>query len=433
MDILLSVSTTPVIGWIAWLLGKLMEGIYFVLDVIGIPNIGLAIIIFTIIAYAIQTPIQIRQQKFSKMGTFMQPELTRIQEKYKNKKDQNSQMKQQEEMMSVYQKYGVSPMGQCLPMIFQMLVMFSLYQVIMYMPGYISRVKDMFDSAVSAVSSVNGFSGTITQFMKDHAVSFYAARKFGDTLTHNNLVDFFYALKPADWSALGDVSKFASIKDVLTHTARTLDPINRFFGMNITQSPMNIIRANWADKNYLMVFAGVMVPFLAWLTQWLSYKLMPQSPEPDPKQQQGGMAGSMKMMNTIMPFTSAIFCITLSVGIGIYWIAGAAVRSIQQIVINRHLSAMELETEILKNQEKLNKKRIKAGLPPQKITKQALMNVRNIQEPAPAPAGLSEEEKKKRVEESTAYYKKSTDYKEGSIASKANMVSQFDEKKKKKR
>ena len=55
------------------------------------------------------TPLQIKQQKFSKMNAIMQPEIQRIQKKYKGKKDQDSVMKQNEEITAVYQKYGVSP------------------------------------------------------------------------------------------------------------------------------------------------------------------------------------------------------------------------------------------------------------------------------------------------------------------------------------
>ena len=85
MEILLSVSTTPVIGWIAQLLGWIMNGIYWVLDAISIPNVGIAIILYTIITYLLLTPLQIKQQKMSKMMTIIQPEMQKIQKKYQGK------------------------------------------------------------------------------------------------------------------------------------------------------------------------------------------------------------------------------------------------------------------------------------------------------------------------------------------------------------
>lgn len=49
MDIVLSKSTWPIIGWVCQILGWLINGIYFCLEKIGIPNIGIAIILYTII------------------------------------------------------------------------------------------------------------------------------------------------------------------------------------------------------------------------------------------------------------------------------------------------------------------------------------------------------------------------------------------------
>ena len=112
-----------------------MNGIYIVLDAIGIPNIGLAIIFYTIIVYMLMTPLQVKQQKMSKMMSVVQPEMQKVQKKYQGKRDQASQMKMQEETMAIYQKYGVSPTGSCLPLLIQMPLLFALYQVIYHIPG----------------------------------------------------------------------------------------------------------------------------------------------------------------------------------------------------------------------------------------------------------------------------------------------------------
>ena len=74
----------PIVKYVALLLGYLMEGIYKVLDVLHIPNIGMAIILFTLIMYVLMLPLQIKQQKFSKMNSIMAPELNKIREKYAN-------------------------------------------------------------------------------------------------------------------------------------------------------------------------------------------------------------------------------------------------------------------------------------------------------------------------------------------------------------
>ena len=77
MEMILATKTgTPIIGQIASVMGWIMNGIYKMLDgLFGIQNLGLCIIIFSILIFAIMTPLQIKQQKFSKLSAIMQPEL----------------------------------------------------------------------------------------------------------------------------------------------------------------------------------------------------------------------------------------------------------------------------------------------------------------------------------------------------------------------
>ena len=168
MDIVLSKSTWPIIGWVCQILGWLINGIYFCLEKIGIPNIGIAIILYTIIIYLVLTPLQIKQQKMSKMMSVMQPDLQRIEKKYQNKKDQASQMKKSEETMAVYQKYGVSPTGSCSTLLVQMPILLALYQVIYHIPGYIGSVRNVFQGLTTQMMGVSGYSDILTQFITDN-------------------------------------------------------------------------------------------------------------------------------------------------------------------------------------------------------------------------------------------------------------------------
>ena len=112
----LTQSNWFIIGPVAQVLGWVMNAIYEFLDMLSIPSIGLSIILYTIIVKALMLPLSIKQQKFSKLNMVMNPEIVKIQKKYKNKKDNVSMMKQQEELKDVYSKYGVSPAAGCLPM-----------------------------------------------------------------------------------------------------------------------------------------------------------------------------------------------------------------------------------------------------------------------------------------------------------------------------
>lgn len=429
MDIILSKSTWPIIGWVCEILGWLINGIYVLLEAIGIPNIGIAIILFTIVIYALLTPTQIKQQKWSKMMTVIQPELQQIQKKYANKKDQASQMKMNEETMALYQKYGVSPTGSCLPLLLQMPILMSLYQVIYYIPGYVGSVRNIFSSLADQIMNVSNYSDILKTFVENNNIRVFAS--VGETLTENNIYDILYVLKPSQWDKLADISQFSGLSDLIARTAEDSASVNMFLSYNITESPMDLLQRGMQAGSVVMIILAVLVPVLAWFTQWLNYKLMPQSAMADDKKKKGGMEASLRMMNTYMPIVSAFMCLSFSIGIGIYWITGALLRSIQQIVINRHMKAIDIDELIAKNQEKANKKREKAGLPPQKITQQARQNVRNIE--FEERAEKETQKNQPNVSETTAYYKENTEYAPGSLAAKANMVRQFDEKNKRKK
>lgn len=429
MDIILSKSTWPIIGWVCEILGWLINGIYVLLEAIGIPNIGIAIILFTIVIYALLTPTQIKQQKWSKMMTVIQPELQQIQKKYANKKDQASQMKMNEETMALYQKYGVSPTGSCLPLLLQMPILMSLYQVIYYIPGYVGSVRSIFSSLADQIMNVSNYSDILKTFVENNNIRVFAS--VGETLTENNIYDILYVLKPSQWDKLADISQFSGLSDLIARTAEDSASVNMFLSYNITESPMDLLQRGLQAGSVVMIILAVLVPVLAWFTQWLNYKLMPQSAMADDKKKKGGMEASLRMMNTYMPIVSAFMCLSFSIGIGIYWITGALLRSIQQIVINRHMKAIDIDELIAKNQEKANKKREKAGLPPQKITQQARQNVRNIE--FEERAEKETQKNQPNVSETTAYYKENTEYAPGSLAAKANMVRQFDEKNKRKK
>lgn len=425
MGMLLTKSTMPIVNWVAEVLGWLMNGIYS----IGVHNLGLCIIIFTVIIYAFMTPLQIKQQKFSKMNNVMQPELQKIQKKYKNKKDQSSQIKMQEETMAVYEKYGVSPTGSCLQLLIQMPIFFALYQVIIKIPGYIGGIKDVFSDAVTQITSVSGYSDIITQFISDNSIRSYSWVN-GQEGTPNQIIDFLYSLSPSQWDKLADINQFQGFADVLDKTAQTLQPMQNFLGLNIADNPWALIQTGWSSHQYLMIVAAVLVPVLAWATQMINMKLMPTASSNNSSNgTQSQMEATMKSMNIFMPLFTAFICFTFPFGIGIYWIIGSLVRTVQQLIINRHLNHMDMDAFIQKNKEKREKKMAKKGITSQNISQQARMNVRNIEEPRKKTMA----EKSESVKAVSGYQYTVPKTKPGSLASKANMVAQFDEENKKKK
>lgn len=143
--VLLSAANWPIVGQIAWLMGKVINLIYTTLDnLLGSFDtglVGISVIIFTIVIYTCLLPLTIKQQRSAKMSAVMNPEIQAVQKKYKGKTDQVSMMRQQEEMRQVYDKYGTSMMGGCLPLLIQMPFLFALYPVVSNVEHYVPAVK----------------------------------------------------------------------------------------------------------------------------------------------------------------------------------------------------------------------------------------------------------------------------------------------------
>ena len=418
MNILLTKSTMPIIKYVALILGYLMDGIYKVLDVLHIPNIGLAIILFTLIIYILMLPLQIKQQKFSKMNSVMTPELNKIRDKYKGKNDQASMEKMNAETQAVYAKYGVSPTGSCAQLLVQMPILFALYQVIYKIPGYIGSIKEIFEGLTTQITSISGYTDVIKEFVSANKIStLQMTYDQAGAMTNDSVVDFLYKLSPSQWESLKNVDAFKGMDSVIQSTSDAIAHVNTFLGMNISDTPMSLITSSFKSGSWLLLVAAILIPVLAYATQLFNYKLMPQ-----PDMGNDSTAATMKSMNLMMPLMSAFFCLTLPVGIGIYWIAGAVIRTLEQIFINRHLANMDMDEMIRKNKEAAEKKLEKKK---ETSASQVSANIhRNTK-------SISSVAKNVKSSDEDAVERASKNYKEGSIAAKANMVSRLNEKKKK--
>ena len=429
--ILATKSGTPIIGQLATVMGWIMDGIYKLLNIFGIQNIGLCIIIFSILIYALMTPLQIKQQKFSKLSAVMQPELQKIQKKYKGKNsDQAAMQKMQEETQAVYQKYGVSPTGSCVQLAIQFPILMALYQVIYKLPAYVGSVKNILSAAVTNITAVNGYTDILQNFIKDNKMTRVQLIMDGSKATSNSVTDFLYALSPSQWKSLAETSQFSGFSDTLNSTAKEISHVQDFLGLNIADQPLTYIKAAFVGGSIILAIVAILIPILAWATQMLNIKLMPQAAQQgNGESQQDAMMNSMKTMNMVMPLMSAVFCFTFPVGLGIYWVASTAVRSVQQFIINKKMDKLDIQVLINENMKKMEKKREKAGLPPQKITNQAHQSVKNINKIEKGSSNTDVQSRAKKVEEA---YQKASNAKADSITAKANMVKAFDERNKKK-
>jgi YidC/Oxa1 family membrane protein insertase len=400
-----------------------MSGIFALLVAINIPNIGLAIILFTIVIYMLMLPLTYRQQKFSRMTPLMNPELNAIRDKYKGKQDQASMQRMNEETQMVYAKYGVNPAGSCVQLAIQMLILFPLYRVIMNIPAYVPQVKEVFVELAGKLLTTTGAEKYLTDIAKS-----IQAMTISKSFTENTIIDTLYKFRPANWTGLAE--QFPELSDIISKTQKTIGGMNNFLGLDIANTPMNIIKEH---ATVWLVIAAVLVPVLAAATQWISVKLsMAGSTQPEGTDQ---MAGTMKTMNNVMPLMSAFFCLTLPVGMGIYWIMSAVVRTVQTWFINKRLEKVDM-SELLKQNMEKNKKKMekKGGVTATQISQNAAINTRNIENQTQPESRLERAKKLSKeagnISDDAVQSKK--EYRPGSLAEKANMVSAYNEAHRKK-
>ena len=371
-------------------------------------------------------PLTIKQQKFSKLQRKMQPELNKINKKYEGRKDPESMERQQAEIKEVYGKYGVSATGSCVQLLIQMPILLALYRVFYNIPAYVPMIKQVFFPLVDKLREVDP---TGTYLQSTNAARYFTKQfeneNFVNGVTEyvqNTFIDVLNKFNSADWTALSE--HFTDLQSDISTTVSNLTRYNNFLGLNMANSPSSLFREAIANKTYVLCIVALIIPVLAALTQYLNVALMPQADNGSNDQ----MAQQMKTMNIMMPLMSAFFCWSLPNGMGLYWIAGAVIRCIQQVVINKHIDKMDIDAMVEKNLEKMKEKEEKEGkkdknrVSSSTMSTYSSMNTRRMKDRTGT--NVSEDSERKAQQARQTNGKK---YKAGSLAEKANMVSSFND------
>lgn len=390
---------------IAQVLGYIFDLLFEALSFLHIGNVAIAIILFTIIVKLCMLPLSIKQQKLAKLNSVMSPEIKAINEKYKDKKnDQNAMMKMQEETKAVYEKYGVSQMGGCVQMLIQMPILLALYQVFRFIPLYITQLKNLFTAFLTdngGIMSASGYTDTMKQFGENI-----------DWTNVNTAITEINKFSTENWEALRNA--FPAFSDIIANSHASLEQMNTFLGINMSQEP---------GFGLTLAF---LIPVLSGLSQFISVKVAQGN---TPVDDDNPMAASTRMTTYIFPLMSAFIAISVPAGLGLYWIATSVIQTIITVFINRYYDKLGAEAIVKKNVEKRNKKRAKKGLPPETIAKNATVSTKNVNREKAVKSleqiKAENEKKVKEIKESAQYYKTA---KPGSLAEKAGMVAKYNEK-----
>lgn len=254
-------------------LAFIIRPIYNILD-----NYGFTLIIVTILIRLITIPLTVMSQKSMAKTQLIQPELLKLQEKYKNNKEKLSM-----EMQKLYTKHGVNPMGGCFPLIVQMFVLFGFIGVIYNPLQYILQLSK---EQISAIMEAVGASNTTYQ------VTLCGMEGVAEQIM-----------------ALGK------------------NPINfNFFGIDLTR----VLKGNETD---LMMWIFPVLAVVATVASSYITKLQ-SSKNANGQVNEQAQAMNNSMM-TVMPVMTAIFTYTMPAGMSLYWFVSTAFQLLQQTVINK--------------------------------------------------------------------------------------------------
>ena len=404
MGILLTQRDGLIIGNIAKLFGFLMNWIFEALNNIGIESIGLSIVIFTVIIYMLMLPLTIKQQKFTRISAVMNPEIQKIQKKYEGKKDQASMAKMQEETQLVYQKYGTSPTGGCVSSLIQLPLLFALWPVVQNIPAYVGKVKEAYMPLVDKIMATNGFQAIMEEIGTKKPINISASSY--DYTASNTIVDVLYKFQESTWDTLA--TKFPDLAGLIEQTEATAKNYNYFLGLNIAETPSSMISSAFKTMSIGLIIVAILIPVLAGFTQWLNMKLMTSRQQNNNKKEENAMVTQMNQTMKFMPLMSVVLCFSMPAGLGIYWITSAVVRTVQQVVINKALDKKPIEVLVQENIEKSAKKNANKNA----------VDAKNV-------STMAQTNTKRKTTTNNNVDSYNHNAKPGSLASKANMVTDY--------
>jgi len=245
----------PFVTILAWLYAALNQ------------DIVLAIVVLTVIIRFLTYPLLAKQQESSRKMQQIQPQLKKLQEKYKNDKEKLSQAQ-----MKLYKENKVNPVGGCFPMVIQFPILIGLYQAIFF-----------------------ALAATPFQLVD---------------LSERLLIPGLDSLIPLQrmWTPIPQLA------GILPELDLTLAPTeNPHYSLIL---PLLVLVTTWAQQKLTMATTG----------QKTAKK---DDDDDDDGKPAGGQAQMMKSMTTIMPIMFGFFSLSFSVGLSVYFVASNLIGIIQ--------------------------------------------------------------------------------------------------------
>lgn len=341
------------------ILNLIFEGI---VTLTPVGTLGISIIIFTLVTRLLLTPLQLSQQRTTRALSRVQPELQKLQNKYKNKTDQASQLQYSQEMRAIYKKYKINPAAGCLPLLIQFPLIIALFNVLREPARYITRLGEQYHNIADTImQNVPNYTNLLEGFKATVASS---SRAKYDISQVGDLANFLSHLKTTQWDEL--LGKLPTGVQPLIDSALTQkNQMETFFGVNLVDTPDLLFKSGMWFILIIPILTGASTYIFSKITMASNASMQKAAASSNGgNTAQASSESMMKTMNVMMPIMTLMFSYTMPIGLSVYWIAGNIIMMGQQWGINKVVDKQYgvMEEQIKKEQElaKMQKKSKKA-------------------------------------------------------------------------
>lgn len=284
-------------------------------------NYAIALFIFALVLQIVLFPLGIKQQKNSVKQASLRPKEMAIRKKYAGRNDKPTQQKLNEEIMELYQRENFNPMGGCLPMLIQLPILFSLYNVV------ISPLKYICGFGAETIKNIQL---KVYEILQAAGTEGFEAFAEGKTVSQINLI--------TKMRELGLTNFVGENGQAITES---MLPDFTIFGGKLDLS-MIPIQHLWS----ILLLIPALTLVVTYGSTWISRKLM-YNPNPEAQNDI-----SMKIMNLSMPLLSVYISFTVPATIGLYWIFRSILGVLQQLALSKMFPIPKFSEEDYKAAER---------------------------------------------------------------------------------
>lgn len=284
-------------------------------------NYAIALFIFALVLQIVLFPLGIKQQKNSVKQASLRPKEMAIRKKYAGRNDKPTQQKLNEEIMELYQRENFNPMGGCLPMLIQLPILFSLYNVV------ISPLKYICGFGAETIKNIQL---KVYEILQAAGTEGFEAFAEGKTVSQINLI--------TKMRELGLTNFVGENGQAITES---MLPDFTIFGGKLDLS-MIPIQHLWS----ILLLIPALTLVVTYGSTWISRKFM-YNPNPEAQNDI-----SMKIMNLSMPLLSVYISFTVPATIGLYWIFRSILGVLQQLALSKMFPIPKFSDEDYKAAER---------------------------------------------------------------------------------